>query len=204
MSATDFEQNDDLEGLSSEELEERAFGPDPTRKRERKGRPRRSRKGRKEKKAALVAAPEPVRSVVVTKFCFACGAEVDARAEVCPYCGVRQPEAPAGRGRKSKGGAALLALVFGGLGVHRFYLGQPKIGLAMLLFCWTMIPALVGVVDFFRYLFMSDRRFAELYERPSAALLVPSRPVRRLERASPVTTAGDGAATDPEEPGAKP
>ena len=27
-----------------------------------------------------------------TKFCFNCGAEIDARAEICPSCGLRQPD----------------------------------------------------------------------------------------------------------------
>lgn len=26
------------------------------------------------------------------KFCHNCGAEIDARAEICPSCGLRQPE----------------------------------------------------------------------------------------------------------------
>lgn len=139
-----------------------------------------------------------------TKFCYACGAEVDARAEVCRYCGVRQPEVPAraggGRGAKSKGAATLLALTLGGVGAHRFYLGQPKVGLVMLLFCWTMVPAFVGFVDFLRYVFMSDRRFATLYEPPAARLLVPPRPVRRLEQ-GPVRRTGN-ADDAPEEEGA--
>jgi hypothetical protein len=28
-----------------------------------------------------------------TKFCFACGQVIDSRAEICPNCGVRQPDA---------------------------------------------------------------------------------------------------------------
>lgn len=190
VSTTDFEENDGLEELTSEELEEQAFGPDPD---QRRSRPKRSRRGRKKTTptTALVAvAPAPATpAVVATKFCYACGAETDARAEVCPYCGVRQPVVPfqsgrrrAGGGDKSKGGATLLALTLGGLGAHRFYLGQPKVGLAMLLFCWTFLPALVGVVDFVRLAFMSDREFAERYGRQPPPLLVPPRSVRRLGR----------------------
>lgn len=189
MPADDFDRDDALDDLTSEELEEQAFGPDPNRKRRRKRRSRRSKKQAKAKAdVPAPVAPRPARSVVVTKFCYACGAEVDARAEVCPRCGVRQPEAPFRLGRrsrggdKSKGGATLLALLFGGVGGHRFYLGQWKIGLVMLAFCWTFLPALVGVVDFVRLAFMSDRRFAELYGRQPPPLLVPPRPVRRLER----------------------
>lgn len=175
--AQDFEHNDDLDDLTSEELEEQAFGPDPDRKRARR---RGLRRRRQERTTPEVVPASASPSVVVTKFCYACGAEVDARAELCPHCGVRQPEAPsrAGRsGKKSKGAATLLSLTLGGVGAHRFYLGQWKLGALMLLFCWTMLPALLGVVDFVRLAFMSDRRFAELYEAPgSPRLLVPPRP----------------------------
>ena len=106
---------------------------------------------------------------------------------MCPYCGVGQPLGPflpggrRQRGEKSKGGATLLALTLGWSGAHRFYLGQPKVGLAMLLFCWTMVPGLVGVVDFVRLAFMSDREFDTRYGRRSP-MLHPHRPVRRLGR----------------------
>lgn len=202
--AQDFEQDDDLDGLTSEELEEQAFGPDPDRKRVR-GRGLRRRRSALPARPVEAPVPVPVR-VVVTKFCYACGAEVDARAEVCPHCGVRQPEAPmrGGRsGRKSKGAAMLLALTLGGVGAHRFYLGQPKLGALMLLFCWTMLPSLLGVVDFVRLAFMSDRRFAELYEAPGTArLLVPPHPASQsghVSRPRAISAGADPeAASDPE------
>ena len=175
-SAHDFEQNNDLDALSSEELEEQAFGPDPKRKRR-----RRRRSPRREKPAP--PAPEAA-PVIVTQFCYACGDEVDARAEVCPHCGVRQPDLPARRSLmrsrrpKAKGTATLLALTLGGVGGHRFYVGQWKTGLAMLLFSWTMLPFLLGVVDFVRLAYMSDRRFAGLYDGGAGRpLLAPSQPV---------------------------
>ncbi|MFH4181154.1 zinc ribbon domain-containing protein, partial [Acinetobacter baumannii] len=31
--------------------------------------------------------------MVPTKFCYACGQQIDARAEICPKCGVRQQDA---------------------------------------------------------------------------------------------------------------
>ena len=181
MSTTDFERNDDLDDLSSEELEEQAFGPDPARRRTRKKRTRRKKTSTAVATTSPPLLPQPAPAPV-TKFCYACGAEVDARAEVCRYCGVRQPELPVlpGQPVKSKGAATLLALFLGGVGAHRFYLGQPKVGLVMLLFCWTMIPALAGVVDALRYVFMSDRRFASLYRPQPLTLVPPPRPVRRL------------------------
>jgi TM2 domain-containing membrane protein YozV len=182
VSTTDFEQNDGLDALSSEELEEQAFGPDPTQRRSwrrRAGR-RRSRAPKVKREARSEPPPRPPpAAVVVTQFCYACGEEVDARAELCPHCGVRQPEAPArgaiARRKKSKPAATFLALGLGGVGAHRFYLGQWKTGLAMLLFCWTFLPVAVGVVDFVRYVLMTDREFARRYAAPPTRALPPAR-----------------------------
>ncbi|PTT42909.1 TM2 domain-containing protein [Chryseobacterium sp. IT-36CA2] len=60
---------------------------------------------------------------------------------------------------KSKSTAALLAFFLGGLGIHRFYLGQNGMGILYLVFCWTFIPALVAFFDFFVLIFMSENRF---------------------------------------------
>ena len=60
----------------------------------------------------------------------------------------REPQRPredSGRG-KSRPLAALLAILLGGLGVHRFYLGDIAWGAGYLLFCWSGIPVDPGVV----------------------------------------------------------
>lgn len=42
----------------------------------------------------------------------------------------------------------LLCFFLGGLGVHKFYAGKPKIGLIYLLLCWcTVLPAILSFVD---------------------------------------------------------
>ncbi len=43
----------------------------------------------------------------------------------------------------------LFALLFGGLGLHRFYLGETGWGIVYLFFCWTGIPTLVGFIECF-------------------------------------------------------
>ncbi len=65
--------------------------------------------------------------------------------------------------RKDKNVAALLALFFGGIGAHKFYLGQPGWGIIYLLFFWTFIPSIAAVIEFILLAVMDqeafDRRF---------------------------------------------
>lgn len=71
---------------------------------------------------------------------------------------------------KTKGTAALLAFLLGGLGVHKFYLGQSVQGVLYFLFCWTLIPALVAFVEMIAYLLMSDAEFDRRYNAQPARL----------------------------------
>ncbi|WP_370896732.1 TM2 domain-containing protein [Chryseobacterium gossypii] len=64
---------------------------------------------------------------------------------------------------KSKFTTAMLALFLGGLGIHRFYLGQNITGIFYLLFCWTLIPSLIALIDFFIFIFMSEDSFNYKY-----------------------------------------
>jgi TM2 domain-containing membrane protein YozV len=64
---------------------------------------------------------------------------------------------------KNKTLAAILALFLGGLGIHKFYLGKTAAGILYLLFCWTLIPAILAFVDFLILIFMSDNNFNVKY-----------------------------------------
>ena len=116
----------------------------------------------------MTTAP-PVDS---TRFCTACGRPVDPAAAFCPGCGAPQspdvsarPGAfpPPALGRHSRVAAALFALLLGGLGVHKFYLGKILQGVMYLLFCWTFIPSVLGLIEGIVYLTMSDEAFAAKY-----------------------------------------
>lgn len=65
--------------------------------------------------------------------------------------------------------AAILAFLFGTLGIHRFYLGRTGSGIAMLVLTCTVVGLLVtglwALVDCIRYLVMSDAAFAARYPR---------------------------------------
>jgi TM2 domain-containing membrane protein YozV len=112
----------------------------------------------------------------VTKYCFACGQVIDARAEICPKCGVRQlgwpgsPEDPALREAADKKLAAgLCAILLGPLGVHKFILGLTTPGIIMLcitvLSCGIAWPVMhvIGMIEGIIYLTKSDEEFYQTY-----------------------------------------
>jgi TM2 domain-containing membrane protein YozV len=98
-------------------------------------------------------------------FCRGCGKEIHETAPTCPFCGavqaVRQPG-------KSKIVAGVLALLVGGLGIHRFYLGQWW-GIFYLLFCWTFIPSVVAFVEGIVFLVSDDASWNAKYGFPATA-----------------------------------
>lgn len=64
---------------------------------------------------------------------------------------------------KSRVSAALFALLLGSFGAHKFYMGQTGLGILYLVFFWTGIPGIVGLVEGILYLAMSDEEFARRY-----------------------------------------
>ncbi|GET26141.1 NINE protein [Prolixibacter sp. NT017] len=64
---------------------------------------------------------------------------------------------------KNKVTAALLAFFLGGLGIHRFYLGQGLLGVLYLVFVWTFIPSIIAFIDFIVFLVMDEDRFNAKY-----------------------------------------
>lgn len=70
------------------------------------------------------------------KFCSECGSIINAKAEICPKCGVRQTVAVDTHAQELKNKwitALLLCWFLGFLGVHRFYTGHTAIGVIQLL-----------------------------------------------------------------------
>jgi TM2 domain-containing membrane protein YozV len=110
-----------------------------------------------------------------TKFCHACGRPIDARAEICPNCGVRQPFIPGmarsgiavtdatTRTGKSKIVAALLAIFLGSFGIHKFYLGENRLGVLYLAFFWTAVPGIIGFVEGIIWIFQDDQVWLARY-----------------------------------------
>ena len=64
---------------------------------------------------------------------------------------------------KNRGIAIVLAIFLGGLGIHRFYVGDMKTGTTFLLFFWTGIPMLIAIIDALRVGFMGEEAFQKRY-----------------------------------------
>lgn len=117
--------------------------------------------------------PAVSTSVVNKKPCGACANTLDVRAEFCPRCGVRQPMmaamgmpgAPSSAILTSRNRlvAALLAFFLGGFGIHKFYLGRPKVGILYLVLFWTIVPAVIAFIEGIILLMQSDASFAQQY-----------------------------------------
>lgn len=121
--------------------------------------------------------------------CPQCGAPLDPGAGECKFCGekvmaqqvppqqvygqqpqpqvviqqVQQPTYVTGINPawpvKSKIVAGVLAILLGGIGVHKFYLGKIGMGILYLCFCWTGIPAFVAFIEGIIYLCSNDENF---------------------------------------------
>ena len=71
---------------------------------------------------------------------------------------------------KNKTEAGILAIVFGGLGLHKFYLGKYGQGLICAALCWTFIPAVIGIAEGIHWLSNSQEQFEEeLKPKPKKA-----------------------------------
>lgn len=77
----------------------------------------------------------------------------------------RQSHQNNNKAMKNKIVAALLALFLGGIGVHKFYLGQSGAGIIYLLFCWTGIPTIIALFEVLVLLLMSDQNFDAKFNR---------------------------------------
>jgi TM2 domain-containing membrane protein YozV len=62
-------------------------------------------------------------------------------------------------GAKSRVTAGLLGILIGGLGVHKFYLNKVGLGILYVLFCWTFVPAVIGLIEGIVYLTQDDVTF---------------------------------------------
>ncbi len=70
----------------------------------------------------------------------------------------------------NKNTAGVLAIVLGGLGIHKFYQGKYGKGLLYFAFCWSLIPAFISIAEGIHYLTETQEEYeAELAPKPKKA-----------------------------------
>ena len=93
--------------------------------------------------------------------CQTCGAMMPApqfSAAPVPYQNQYYPLTPY-RPRKDKTAAGLFGILLGFFGGQHFYLGNYGAGILSILFSWTYIPALIGLIQGIIFLCMDDEEF---------------------------------------------
>ncbi len=101
------------------------------------------------------------------KYCSKCGTQLEATASFCTQCGAStgSNDVQSFTAEKNRVTAGVLAILLGGIGVHKFYLNQIGLGIVYVLFCWTGIPSIIGLIEGILYLTMTDAAFVAKYVR---------------------------------------
>lgn len=91
-------------------------------------------------------------------YCPNCGTDV-GDSNFCPKCGTKvsidgtvpetsAPSSAVGVKTVDKLAFSLLAFLLGTFGIHRFYAGRMFSGIMYLLFFWTGVPSILGIIEF--------------------------------------------------------
>ena len=64
---------------------------------------------------------------------------------------------------KSRTTTIFITFAFGGMGFHKFYLGEAKKGVLYLLFFWTGVPHLIAFIEMLIFIGMSEKDFNLCY-----------------------------------------
>jgi TM2 domain-containing membrane protein YozV len=64
---------------------------------------------------------------------------------------------------KNKYAASFLSIFLGSFGAHKFYLNKNKVGILYLVFFWTYIPLIIGVIEGIILLTITDDTFNSKY-----------------------------------------
>jgi TM2 domain-containing membrane protein YozV len=73
-------------------------------------------------------------------------------------------DAPATTQKSKKVVAGILAILLGGLGVHKFYLGYTTAGIIQILLSCIGIGGIIGLIEGIMYLTKSDEDFIRTYQ----------------------------------------
>lgn len=122
--------------------------------------------------------------------CESCGASLDANSMTCSYCGssyhsdIKHKKKNAhheqehikshykesevflyetNKYKKNRILAGILAILFGGFGVHKFYIGKNLQGFIYLFLVWTYVPIFVAFIEGILYFKCTQEEFFDRY-----------------------------------------
>ena len=93
-------------------------------------------------------------------YCLNCSAQFPRSSRFCPVCGARNLLYVDHKDRVTAGLIAVMLGIFGG---HKFYLKEYGQGVIYLFFFWSIIPAVLGIIEGIRFLTMSEALFQQKY-----------------------------------------
>ena len=108
-------------------------------------------------------------------YCSHCGTKLSEGAKFCPQCGIatdshivyiQSPQQDIYvHARRSKGLAMTLCFFGGWFGLHEFYLRKYFSGTLYLLFCWSLIPFFLSIIDFILLFLTPNNTFHKMYDK---------------------------------------
>ena len=93
-------------------------------------------------------------------YCLNCNTQFPKGSRFCSVCGARTLLYVEHKDRVTAG---LIAVMLGIFGFHKFYLRHYTQGIIYLFFFWTIIPAVLSLVEGIRFLTMSEAQFQQWY-----------------------------------------
>nr|WP_314862685.1 NINE protein [uncultured Undibacterium sp.] len=104
-------------------------------------------------------------------YCYKCGKSINPELAKCPHCLTPKMAYVS----KDKFTAVVLSFLLGGLGVHRFYLGQWW-GIFYIIFWGTLIPSMISVIEALVFLLTPqekwNRKYGQVARSGSATVVI--------------------------------
>lgn len=104
-------------------------------------------------------------------YCYKCGKSINPELAKCPHCLTPKMAYVS----KDKFTAVILSFLLGGLGVHRFYLGQWW-GIFYIIFWGTLIPSIISVIEALVFLLTPqekwNRKYGQVARSGSATVVI--------------------------------
>lgn len=116
-------------------------------------------------------------------YCHNCGVKLNPNQVICVKCRSSLEDEVKFEKNLNQVLAGVLALLLGGIGIHKFYLGHTLSGIIYLIFSWTGIPVFLGFIDGICLFCMSSESFNRKYNKqvPANTVCSPKQPLSNIQ-----------------------